>query len=334
MSRINSTPLLLGAGALGLLVLAAAASSPSARKAAQETADAAGQAAKKLEEKVEALITDWIPTLLRKTSEHEGSYWSVQANLDGNGVSYGILQWTQKSGSLGRLLRQMAAADPAAFGRFFGASWARLLDVTGRGSLESIDGAPLWSEPWASRFATAARWPAFQQVQARVAAESEYMTGAVEIARLLGVSTERAMVLLYNRTVQQGPAGALGPAKRLLAWYAEDPKRRPAAVNDVLAQYAWMCAAKFRRTSAPERRNYNDDGNIWWSPVPTEWSELGIGRYRVQRVAVSGVWHAVTGPPSKPWSLYDMIVSRSSNILTDPLLRDVPVDLDVQRAAA
>ena len=332
--KANNTPLLLGAGAIGLVLLAAAASSPTARRAAQQTAESAGKAAKKLEEKVETLITDWIPTLLRKTSEHEGSYWSVQPNIDGNGVSYGILQWTQKSGSLGRLLREMAAADPVAFGRFFGASWAKLLEVTARASLESVDGAVLWAEPWVSRFTAAGRWPAFQQVQARDAAESEYMTGAVQVATLLGVNSERAMVLCYNRTVQQGPAGALGPAKRLVAWYAEDPKRRPAAVNDVLAQYAWMCAGKFRRTSAPERRNYNDDGNIWWSPVPTEWSELGVGVYRVQRVAVSGVWHAVTGPPSKPWSLYDLIVKRSSDILTDPLLRDAPVDLRVQRAVA
>ena len=315
MSR-NNTPLLLGAGAVGLLMLAAAASSPSARRTAR-----------KLEENVAALITDWIPTLLRKTSEHEGNFWSVQQNLDGNGVSYGILQWTQKSGSLGRLLRAMAATDPVAFGRFFGASWAKLLDVTGRASLEAVDGVSLWAEPWVSRFATAGRWPAFQQVQSRVAAESEYMAGAVEIARLLGVSTERAMVLYYNRTVHQGSSGALGPAKRLVAWYAEDPRRRPAVPNDVVAQYAWTCAARFRRTSAPERRNYNDDGNIWWSPMATEWSELGVGNYRVRRVSVAGVWHAVTGPPSKPWSLYDLITKRSSDILTDLTLRDAPVAL-------
>jgi hypothetical protein len=316
VSRPSNTPLILGAAALGVLALAAAASSPTGRRTA-----------KKLEEKVEELITDWIPTLLRKTSEHEGNYWSVQANLDGNGVSFGILQWTQKSGSLGRLLREMAAADPVAFGRFFGASWARLLDVTGRASLEAVDGVALWAEPWVSRFAAAGRWPAFQQVQARVAAESEYMAGAVEIARLLGVSTERAMVLYYNRTVHQGSSGALGPAKRLVAWYAEDPRRRPAAPNDVVAQYAWTCAARFRRTSAPERRNYNEDGNIWWSPMATEWSELGVGNYRVRRVSVAGVWHAVTGPPSKPWSLYDLITKRSSDILTDLTLRDAPVAL-------
>ncbi len=316
MTRSNSTPLLVGAGALGLLVLAAAASSPSARRTA-----------KKLEEKVESLITDWIPTLLRKTSEHEGQFWSVQANLDGNGVSYGILQWTQKSGSLGGLLRAMAAADPIAFGRFFGASWARLLEVTGRASLEAVDGVALWSEPWVSRFASAGRWPVFQQVQARVAAESEYMAGAVKIAGVLGVSTERAMVLYYNRTVHQGVAGALGPAERLAGWYADESARRPPNPNDVVAQYAWTCAAKFRRTSMPATRDYNSSGNIWWSPVPSEWSELGIGRYAVRRVNVSGVWHAVTGPPSKPWSLYDLIAKRSSDILTDPTLRDAAVAL-------
>ncbi|MDP2309942.1 MAG: hypothetical protein Q8P18_28245 [Pseudomonadota bacterium] len=322
MSRNNNTPLLLGAGAFGLLILAAAASSPSAQRTAR-----------RLEEKVENLITDWIPTLLRKTSEHEGNYWSVQANLDGNGVSYGILQWTQKSGSLGRLLRAMAAADPVAFRRFFGASWAKLLDVTGRASMEAVDGVVLWAEPWVSRFTTAGRWPAFQQVQARDAAESEYMAGAVEIARLLGVSTERAMVLYYNRTVHQGASGALGPARRLVAWYAEDQRRRPIAPLDVVAQYAWTCAAKFRRTSAPERRNYNADGNIWWSPVTSEWSELGFGAFRSRRVGVTGVWHAVTGPPAKPWSLYDLITKRSSDILTDPTLRDAPVALPGSLAA-
>ena len=157
------------------------------------------------------------------------------------------------------------------------------------------------------------------------------MAGAVEIARLLGVSSERAMTLYYNRTVHQGASGALGPAKRLVAWYAEDPSRRPAAPLDIVAAYAWMCAARFRRTTAAERRNFNDAGNIWWSPVATEWSELGPGNYRVRRVSVSGVWHAVTGPPSKPWSLYDLIVKRSSDILVDPTLRDGAVDLAAAR---
>jgi hypothetical protein len=50
-------------------------------------------------------------------------------------------------------------------------------------------------------------------------------------------------------------------------------------------------------------------------------------------VSVSGVWHAVTGLPSKPWSLYDLIVKRSSDILTDLTLRDLPVALPGSLAA-
>jgi hypothetical protein len=154
-------------------------------------------------------VSDWIPTLLRKTSQHEGTFWSVQRNLDGNGVSYGILQWTQKSGSLGQLLSAMYEADATAFQRTFGAGWSRVLEVTGRASLEAVDGAVLWAEPWLSRFDAAGRWPAFQSAQVHQAVTTDYMKGAVEIAGLLGVASERAMVMYYNRTVHQGVAGAM-----------------------------------------------------------------------------------------------------------------------------
>jgi hypothetical protein len=320
--RHDRTPLLvLGAGALALVALTAGTST--GRRAARRVGDA-----------VTELVNDWIPTLLKKTSQHEGTFWSVQKNLDGNGVSYGILQWTQKSGSLGRLLRAMADADPAAFARIFGASWQRVLEVTARRSFDAVDGVVLWAEPWASRFAEAGRWPAFQSVQVRVASTSEYMTGAVRIAELLGVRSERAMVMYYNRTVHQGVAGATGPAERLAAWYAEDPSRRPANPNDVLAQYAWSCAGKFRRTRAPTTRNFTASGNIWWQPVIRETSAVAPGAYAVRSVPVSGVWHAATGPAAKPWSLYDLIMKRSSDILLDPTLRDADVDLHGPRLVA
>jgi hypothetical protein len=318
----DRTPLLvLGAGALALVALTAGTST--GRRAARRVGDA-----------VTELVNDWIPTLLKKTSQHEGTFWSVQRNLDGNGVSYGILQWTQKSGSLGRLLRAMADADAAAFARIFGASWQKVLEVTARGSFDAVDGVVLWAEPWASRFAEAGRWPAFQSVQVRVASSSEYMTGAVRIAELLGVRTERAMVMYYNRTVHQGVGGATGPAERLAAWYVDDPSRRPANPNDVLAQYAWSCAGKFRRTTAPASRNFTASGNIWWQPVTRETSAVAPGAYAVRSVPVSGVWHAVTGPAAKPWSLYDLIMKRSSDILLDPTLRDADVDLRGPRLVA
>lgn len=275
---------------------------------------------------IEGQIDDWLGTLLAKTSAHEGKYWSVQRNLDGQGVSYGILQWTQKGGGLGRVLARMYNADPIEFRSIFGANTDELLAKTAAASLEPVAGAELWRDPWLGRFDKAGRYVPFQRAQDIEAGDSDYLKAAIEIAGLLGVQTERAMVLYFNRTVHQGAAGALGPARVMAAWYAEDPARRPASPNDVLAQYAWRCAAAFRRTTAPASDAYSKDGVLRWEPVSSEWSELKTGDYRVKRVAVaSPTWHVFPG--DFPTSLYDLITKRSSDILLDPTLRDKDVNL-------
>ena len=53
------------------------------------------------------LVADSSATLLRRTSQP----WPVQHNLDGNGVSDGILPRPPKSGSLGRQPSQPASTD-------------------------------------------------------------------------------------------------------------------------------------------------------------------------------------------------------------------------------
>ncbi len=70
---------------------------------------------------------------------------------------------------------------------------------------------------------------------------------------VLRVSTERVMVLCYNGTVLQGTRAA---PRRVV-------RRERLSPLDVIAQYTWMCASRFRRTTPPECRNYNADGNIW-----------------------------------------------------------------------
>jgi len=276
-------------------------------------------------------IEDWMETLFRKTSEHEGTFWSVQRNLDGQGVSYGFIQWTQIAGGLSKVLERMRAANPAKFDEVFGGptAAAHLLDAARAKSMAPVDGANLWDEPWLSRFVKAGHIPEFQQAQRVEAGNSEYMKAAKEIARLLGVKTERAMTMYYNRAVHQGAEGALGPARALSAWYAADPSRRPANPNDVLAQYAWRAAAKFRKIGAPADLNYNQRGLVW-KPVTTEYAELSQGDYAKSKAKVAapaGTYHVFAG--GFPVSLYDLITMRSAGILTDPSLRDVDVSLDV-----
>ena len=69
----------------------------------------------------------WIANVIRRTAAREGSYASLNPNSDGAGLSFGILQWTQASGNLGKLLATMYGMDPAAFVRIFGSLWQALL---------------------------------------------------------------------------------------------------------------------------------------------------------------------------------------------------------------
>lgn len=318
------------------LVLAAVAAVTGVGALLLARTSAVQQVARRAERRVELLISDWVPTLLQKTSAHEGTYTSVQRNQDGQGVSYGILQWTQRGGGLYQVLSRMRAADRATFDHLFGPGSGlapgaadRMMAVVRAKSLMPVDGASLWDPPWLGAFRAAGEHPPFQNAQDHEAATSEYMRAAVEIARLLGVRTERAMVLFYNRAVHQGVEGALGPARAMAAWYAADPSRRPVHPNDVLAQYAWRCAARFRRQTAPGDLAYNDRG-LTWKPVTSELSELRAGDYHVRRVAVARpTWHVFSGD----WktSLYDLITKRSSDILLDRSLRDVDVDLNAEQ---
>ena len=281
-------------------------------------------------------IQDWVETLFRKTSEHEGTYWSVQRNLDGQGVSYGFIQWTQIAGGLAKVLDRMRAADPALFDTTFGGTEAsaHMMAAVHARSMAPVDGANLWDEPWLSRFRAAGHLPVFQAAQRAEAGASEYMKAAKEIAGLLGVKTERAMTMYYNRAVHQGAEGALGPARALAAWYAADPSRRPGNPKDVLAQYAWRAAAKFRKVGKPAKLEYNSRG-LLWKPVTTEYGELRTGDYAASKVkgpAPADTYHVFAA--GFPVSLYDLITMRSGGILTDPSLRDVDVAFDAPAVGA
>ena len=99
----------------------------------------------------------WIANVIRRTAAREGSYASLNPNSDGAGLSFGILQWTQASGNLGKLLATMYGMDPAAFAQIFGSLWQALLAATAQAGIRSVGGAHLWQEPWASRFAAATK---------------------------------------------------------------------------------------------------------------------------------------------------------------------------------
>ena len=137
------------------------------------------------------------------------------------GLSYGIIQFTQDSGNLGRLLTAMHARDPERFQEVFGPQWNELLQVTnapGPGSLnvdggrsarvQPVGGGDLWEEPWISRFREAGNYAPFQAAQNQLAAEI-FLDPVVPYSHWLGVNTERGIAMLYDRAVQMGVSGGM-----------------------------------------------------------------------------------------------------------------------------
>jgi hypothetical protein len=192
----------------------------------------------------------------------KAAYAAQNRNTDGAGLSYGLIQWTQKSGNLGKLLAAMQRQDPAAFKEVFGGGDARvaasLLAVTTAPSADErlrpvpveVPGVPvaLWAQPWTQTFADAGKVPAFRAVQEHEAAYGEHMTIAIRAVDILGVASPRALVLAYDRAVQQG-ASSLKHA----VWSAKAAQERGiTAPTGRLYLFARRCAEGFRSTTEPE----------------------------------------------------------------------------------
>ncbi|MCB9765635.1 MAG: chitosanase [Alphaproteobacteria bacterium] len=276
-------PLLLAGGGLGALALLT--SSPG-REAIAE-------------------VSGWAERVIARVSRHEGPPDAINPNRDGAGLSFGILQWAQIVGNLGVLLRAMADTEPKRFAATFGPRWRELLAVTNAATrqarMQAVGGQVLWREPWLARFRAAGRDPVFIAVQHKLAQQGHHWQGAVQVARRLGVATERSLALFFDTAVQQGPREALRIAEKLLAQYQAQGVRQvgyPQALED----YARLAPAHFRRTTPPTK------------PYPVahiQWRRTG------------DEWHAWAGQ----FDLYADILRRRMGIVRDPQLTDQPVSL-------
>jgi hypothetical protein len=127
------------------------------------------------------------------------------------GLSWGIVQFTQLGGALGRVLQACQRRDPAQFAQVFGPDGEELLRVTNapteQDRLQPVGAQFLWEGDWPQRFREAGKVPAFQAAQNEVAIEG-YLDPNLPFARCLGWNTDRALALLYDRCVQMGNAGA------------------------------------------------------------------------------------------------------------------------------
>jgi hypothetical protein len=183
------------------------------------------------------------------------------------GLSYGIIQFTQDSGNLGRLLTMMRVRDQARFKAIFGPDADALIRITtaaGSSSAHSTDGrsvrvqpvggADLWEEPWISRFSEAGKHIPFQAAQNELAAQL-YITPMLPFARWLGLTTDRALTIVVDRAVQMGVGGARGWIIRVVG-----PIQTAAQRQQALTALGHADLRSFQRATS----GLTDDGD--WGP--------------------------------------------------------------------
>jgi hypothetical protein len=139
------------------------------------------------------------------------------------GLSWGIVQFTQRGGALGRVLQACQRRDPDRFRAVFGDASDQLLAVTTAPTeeerVQAVGGNFLWEEPWLGRFRAAGQVPAFQAAQNEVAIEG-YLDPNLQFADWFGFDTDRSLAMLYDRCVNMGNgagasfvARAVGPIR-------------------------------------------------------------------------------------------------------------------------
>jgi hypothetical protein len=137
----------------------------------------------------------------------------LTGNFDGQGISFGLLQWNIGTGSLQPLLRQFAQRFPNRFNTIFGSDATRLSDVLAptRTIAEQMQFARSINDahnhivqPWSTRFNTLSEDPDFRTIQ--LAVVRRRMDAAEHNARELGIRSERGLAVMFDNVTQNGPA--------------------------------------------------------------------------------------------------------------------------------
>ena len=134
----------------------------------------------------------------------------LSGDFDGQGISFGVLQWNIGQGNLQPLLAEMNRNHPDLLGQIFGPNYSALVAMLG----ETLDEQLAWArsiqdpikhalfEPWQGQFKTLGRQQEFQDIETKSAA------GLFQDARTLcndyGVSSQRAAALMFDIMVQNG----------------------------------------------------------------------------------------------------------------------------------
>ena len=210
-----------------------------------------------------------LPRLMSITSEFEGAgrFAAFNANTDRAGLSFGLIQWAQRPGRLSELLQAFAARRRDAFVRVFGGGDEALADALLRhtarpsGGVNAATGVTtdprfnLVAEPWAGRFAAAARDRDLQRVQVE-AAVGAFDRSLAAIAQFTGgrVCSERGVAFLLDLANQHGDGGARGIFKKVQCPAMTEAELLAAMAKESVARVRAQFGEGAETRSTAERR--------------------------------------------------------------------------------
>jgi hypothetical protein len=134
----------------------------------------------------------------------------LSGDFDGQGMSFGVLQWNIGQGSLQTLLAEMNQNHPDILGQIFGPNYSGLVAMLA----ETRDEQLTWArsiqdpirhglfEPWQGQFKTLGRLQEFQDIETKSAAG--LFRQALSLCTDFGVNSQRAAALMFDIVVQTG----------------------------------------------------------------------------------------------------------------------------------
>lgn len=184
------------------------------------------------------------------------------------GLSYGIIQFTQDGGSLGRLLKRMRASDPSTFARVFGYCSDELVTVTNRPGkarvngrsprVQPVCGYDLWMPYWVQRFKDAARYEVFQKAQLDAAVDLYVEPMIEDVCEPKNIQSEKGVAIVVDKAINCGR----GAARRIFSGF---PSSGP---EEVRFWHSYEHGA-LRSNCSPHRtiRMLNDSSLLWTKKV-------------------------------------------------------------------
>jgi len=153
----------------------------------------------------------------------------LSGDFDGQGISFGVLQWNLGQGSLQPLLRKIIKAEPEMVESIFAQNYEELNSVLAASKSEQMNWARsiqnlkhILNEPWKGHFKTLGRQPLFQDIQ--VESATRLFNSASALCRDFGLLSTRAAALMFDIKVQNGSISELVKGQIKLDFAHIDPK--------------------------------------------------------------------------------------------------------------